>query len=113
MLGTVVPDQTAPQIRALPPAARARTGYCDGLAMDQAGTLFVTLPFANRIVAIDRDGRRSTLVHDPAGTRIDFPTNLAWGGPDRRDLLGVSRGSGMIVCARMSVPGLPAANWLR
>jgi len=112
-LGTVVPNQTAAQIRALPAAERAATGYCDGLVWDRAGTLYVTLPFANRIVAIDWRGRLSTLVHDPEGKRIDFPTNLAWGGPDLRDLLVVARGSGTILRARMPVPGVPGANWPR
>lgn len=110
-LGTVVPNQTAAQIRALPAAERAATGYCDGLVWDRAGTLYVTLPFANRIVAIDWRGRLSTLVHDPEGKRIDFPTNLAWAGPDLRDLLVVARGSGTVLRARMPVPGVPGANW--
>lgn len=110
-LGTVVPNQTAAQVRSLPPAERAATGYCDGLVFDRAGSVYVTLPFANRIVVIDRAGRLSTLVHDPQGSRIDFPTNLAWGGSDLRDLLVVSRGSGRILRARMPEPGLPGANW--
>ena len=51
-LGLVVADQTVPEIRALPAAGRARLGYCDGVAFDTAGNLWVTLPFANRLVAI-------------------------------------------------------------
>ncbi|MCB2059660.1 MAG: SMP-30/gluconolactonase/LRE family protein [Novosphingobium sp.] len=111
VLGSVFPNQTATEIRALDKAARGRTGYCDGLAMDEAGNLFVTLPFANRIVAITPQGNALTLVHDPEGTTIDFPTNLAWGGKDRRKLFVVSRGSGKIVSAVMPYPGVPGANW--
>lgn len=111
LLGNVQADQTAAEIRAMSVSERGMTGYCDGVVLDQAGCLYATLPFANRIVAIDRNGGISTLVHDPAGSRIDFPTNLAWGGADLRDLLVVSRGSGEIVRARMAVPGLPGANW--
>lgn len=111
ILGSVIANQKAAEIRALPPAGRHSTGYCDGLAFDRAGTLYVTLPFANRIAAIDRRGRLSTLVHDPEGRRIAFPTNLAFGGPDGRDLFVVSRDAGAIVKARMPVAGLPAANW--
>lgn len=110
-LGRVKADERAAEVRALPPRLRAVTGYCDGIVLDRAGTLYATLPFANRIVAIDRRGRLFTVVHDPAGQRVDFPTNLAWGGADLRDLFVVSRGSGMIVRTRMPVAGLPAANW--
>jgi gluconolactonase len=110
-LGAVVPDQMAAAIRTMPAAQRGATGYCDGLAFDRAGTLYVTLPFANKVVAITPTGRLSTLVHDPAGRRVRFPTNLAFGGPDGRDLFVVSRDAGMIVRARMPLAGLPAANW--
>lgn len=111
VLGTVVADQSAAAIRELPSAAQSRTGYCDGIAFDRAGNLFVTLPFANRVVAVTPRGRLVIVVDDPAGAVVDFPTNLAWGGPDGRDLLVVARGKGTIVAARMPVPGLPAANW--
>ncbi|MCB2047461.1 MAG: SMP-30/gluconolactonase/LRE family protein [Novosphingobium sp.] len=110
-LGKVVADQKAAEIRAMSARQRGLTGYCDGLVMNRDGSLFVTLPFANRIVSVDRMGRLSTLIHDPTGARINFPTNLAWGGPDLRDLFVVSRGSGSIARARMKVPGIPAANW--
>jgi gluconolactonase len=73
--------------------------------------LWVTLPFANRIVAITPDGRKVDVVHDPDGTMIDMPTNLCWGGADLRTLYVVSRAKGMIVRARTTVAGAPLANW--
>lgn len=102
VLGTVVANQMAKDIRALPVEARSRTGYCDGLDFDGHGNLWVTLPFANRIVAITPHGRAVDVVSDPAGTMIDFPTNLAFTGPDRSEVMVVSRGSGRIVAARLS-----------
>lgn len=110
-LGAVIPDQMAAPIRAMPVEQRSATGYCDGLAFDRLGTLYVTLPFANKVLAIGPNGRLSTLVHDPEGRRVRFPTNLAFGGADGRDLLVVSRDAGTIVRTRMPVAGLPAANW--
>ncbi|SCW47397.1 gluconolactonase [Sphingobium faniae] len=110
-LGTVIPDQTVQAIRAMPMTERATLGYCDGMAFDMAGNLWVTLPFANRIVALTPDGRKIDIVHDPEGKRIAVPTNLCWGGADRRDLYVVSRGSGDIVRARTEVAGVPLANW--
>lgn len=110
-LGVVTPDQGFRAILALPANERAALGYCDGIAFDRAGNLWVTLPFANRIVAITPDGRKVDVVHDPDGTMIDMPTNLCWGGPDLRTLYVVSRAKGMIVRARTTVAGTPLANW--
>ena len=110
-LGLVIPDHQAKDIRAMPAAERAALGYCDGIAFDRAGNLWVTLPFANRIVAITPDGRQVDIVHDPEGKMLSSPTNLCWGGEDLRDLHVVSRASGRVVKARTEVAGLPLANW--
>ncbi|BAV63666.1 SMP-30/gluconolactonase/LRE family protein [Sphingobium cloacae] len=110
-LGMVFPDQKVQAIRAMPAEERATLGYCDGIAFDMVGNLWVTLPFANRIVALTPDGRKIDIIHDPEGKRIVMPTNLCWGGADRRDLYVVSRGNGSIVKARTEVAGLPLANW--
>ncbi|WP_313801878.1 SMP-30/gluconolactonase/LRE family protein [Sphingobium sp.] len=110
-LGVVIPDHQAKDIRAMAASERAELGYCDGIAFDEAGNLWVTLPFANRIVAITPDGRKIDIIHDPEGKMLSSPTNLCWGGADLRDLYVVSRASGMVVKARTDVAGLPLANW--
>lgn len=110
-LGTVVPDQTVKAILALPPQEKAALGYCDGIAFDMAGNLWITLPFSNRLVALTPQGRKVDILHDPAGEKIAMPTNLCWGGPDRRTLYVVSRGKGMIVQAHTAIAGAPLANW--
>jgi gluconolactonase len=112
-LGVVHPDQTVEQIRALPLAERATLGYCDGIGFDAAGNLWITLPFANRLVALTPAGRLVSILHDPDGERIEMPTNLCWGGADLRELFVVSRRGGTIVKARTTVPGAPLANWPR
>lgn len=115
-LGRVVPDHMIADIRALPTAQRADLGYCDGIAFDAAGNLWVTLPFANKLVAITPDGRLKLMAYDPEGTMIAMPTNLCWAnlsgaGRAPRDLVVVSRGSGRIITTRTRVAGLPMANW--
>lgn len=112
-LGAAYPDQTVEQIRALPAAERATLGYCDGIAFDAAGNLWITLPFANRLVALTLERRLVAILHDPEGSRIEMPTNLCWGGADLRDLYVVSRRGGSIVKARTAIPGAPLANWPR
>lgn len=110
-LGRVIDDHIIADIRALPAAQRADLGYCDGIAFDAAGNLWVTLPFANKLVAITPRGRLEVMAHDPEGTMIAMPTNLCWAGRDLRDLVVVSRGTGSIVTARTRMAGLPMANW--
>jgi gluconolactonase len=110
-LGEVVPDHEIADISEMPAADRAKLGYCDGVAFDTAGNLWVTLPFANCLAALTPGGNRVEVVHDPAGAAVDMPTNLCWGGNDLRDLYVVCRGNGTIVRTRTAVPGLPMANW--
>jgi gluconolactonase len=112
-LGVVHPDQTVEQIRALPATERAVLGYCDGIGFDAAGNLWITLPFANRLVALTSAARLVPILYDPDGARIEMPTNLCWGGADLRDFFVVSRRGGSIVRARTTIPGVPLANWPR
>ncbi|OCC23521.1 hypothetical protein MB02_10060 [Croceicoccus estronivorus] len=108
-LGAVVPDHMIDAIRAMPADERAELGYCDGLAFDRSGNLWVTLPFANRLVAITPDRRLVHIAHDPAGDTISMPTNMAWGGPDGRTLHVVNRGTGMVAVARTATAGISLA----
>lgn len=99
VLGTVVPNQTVAEIRKLPADARATLGYCDGIAFDREGNLWVTLPFSNRLVALTPGGRLVDIVRDPEGSRISMPTNLAWNRAG--DLFVACRGAGTIVRAHV------------
>lgn len=111
VLGKVVPNHMVADIRALSANERVDLGYCDGTAFDMDGNLWITLPFSNKIVAITPSGKLVEIIHDPEGQRISMPTNLCWGGADRRDLYVVSRGNSTIVKARTKAVGLPLANW--
>ena len=111
VLGDVFPDHDIADIRAMDASARGRLGYPDGLAFDASGNLWVTLPFANAIVAITPEQRVVEITRDPAGETISMPTNLAWGGRDLRDLYVVSRGSKSVAHARTSIPGLALPHW--
>ena len=92
------------------PEQRARFGATDGCGFDQDGNLWVTLVVAGKIVAITPSGRVETIVHDPSGEIMSWPTNVSWGGPDLRDLyIGTIRRD-YILHARSPVPGLPLVH---
>ena len=61
-------------------------GLPDGMAFDTEGYMVTTLPMINRLVVVAPDGRVSTLIDDPDGTRTKGPTNCAFGGPNFDDL---------------------------
>jgi gluconolactonase len=82
-------------------------GYTDGCGLDSGGNLWVTLPAANKIVAITPAGAVETVVHDPVGAIINHPTNVSWGGADLRDLYVGSIRAGYVLKARSPVPGMP------
>lgn len=96
-----------PAFRGATPEQRATFGATDGCGFDQDGNLWVTLVVANRIVAITPSGRVETIVHDPTGALMDWPTNVSWGGPDLRDLYIGSIRKDHVLHARSPVPGLP------
>ena len=56
----------------------------DGIAFDEAGNLWVTCPAINAIGYLTPDRAWVTYVEDPDGTALKLPTNVAFGGPDRR-----------------------------
>jgi sugar lactone lactonase YvrE len=56
----------------------------DGIAFDEAGNLWVTLPMPNVIGFITPAGRWEAVVEDPDATVMRLPTNICFGGPDRR-----------------------------
>lgn len=105
-LGETDPRHTVLGLRELNGSQRAGLGYCDGIAFDADGNLWITLPLANRIVLLTPAGRLVPLVDDHQGVVIDFPTNLCWSGPDMRQLNVVSRKGGAVVSARTRRPGL-------
>jgi gluconolactonase len=92
------------------PEQRARFGATDGCGFDQEGNLWVTLVVANKVVAITPSGRVETILHDPTGEVMDWPTNVSWGGPDLRDLYIGSIRKDYILHARSPVPGMPLVH---
>jgi len=87
-------------------------GAPDGIAFDEAGNLWVTLPMANAVGFVTPAGALEIYVQDPDGELIRMPTNICFGGPDRRtayigNLLGPS-----LPTFRVPVPGMALVHQL-
>ncbi len=91
--------------------ARSRLGHPDGVGITSDGTIWVTLPFANRVVAV-RGGEVHVVIDDPGRQVIDMPTNISWGGPGLSDLYVASLRNGRIVRTKSPVPGAPLIHQL-
>ena len=111
-LGIVADGNQDPR-QVITPELRSLLGYTDGIGFDAAGNLWVTLPAANKIVAIQPDGQVLTLVSDPRGELLREPTNIAWGGPELMDLYVGSIGVDYVLKARSPVPGQPQSHQRR
>lgn len=88
----------------------------DGVALDEAGNLYVALPRVDRVVVLTSAGDLQAVCSDdgPAKdtTEIDHgqvlrsPTNVAFGGTDRRDLYVANLRTRHLAVGRVAVPGL-------
>lgn len=56
--------------------------YPDGCSFDQAGNLWVTMPFRNAIGVLTPEADWHILLDDPAGAVLPRPSNLCFGGDD-------------------------------
>jgi gluconolactonase len=85
----------------------------DGIAFDDAGSLWVACPGINALGVVRPDGGWEIVVADPGGRTLALPTNLAFGDDDGRTLwVGNPRGE-HLPCFRVEVPGLPLPHQRR
>ena len=62
------------------------------------------------MIAITPAGEVVTIIQDPTGDVMDWPTNVSWGGPDLRDLYIGSIRKDYVLHSRSPVPGLPLVH---
>jgi gluconolactonase len=84
--------------------------FPDGIAFDAAGNLWVTLVLANRIVSIAPNGSVTPIAEDDGSGLIVKPTNIAFGGPDLRDVYNGSLAADYVLRGRSSIAGLPLVH---
>ena len=88
------PEVYADQIGRLP----------DGMALDEAGNLYVACYASDEIWRIAPSREKTLLGWDHFGILLGRPTNLAWGGPDRDTLYIANLGRTTIT--RVRLPGV-------
>jgi gluconolactonase len=88
----------------------ADLGYTDGVGMDAEGNVWVTLPAANKVVAITPALEMVVVIHDPTGETVNHPTNVTWGGADCKDLYIGSIRADYVLKGRSPVAGLALAH---
>jgi gluconolactonase len=88
----------------------------DGIALDEAGNLYITLPRVDRIIVVtpadelivvaadDGPGKGTDVVE--YGQVLRSPTNVAFGGDDRRDLYVANLRARHLAVGLVTVPGL-------
>ncbi len=79
----------------------------DGMGFDESGRLWVGVWNRGALAVVAPDGTLEAMITDPDGTALDWPTNVAWGGPDRRTLYVASIVLPHLSAASVTAPGIP------
>jgi gluconolactonase len=82
----------------------------DGIAFDEAGNLFVTCYATDCIYRVTQDGTVELFAFDPEGTMLARPTNVAFGGPDRKTMYVANLGRWHITSIPSEHPGMLLAG---
>lgn len=82
----------------------------DGLALDAEGALYVTCYASDCIYRVSPGGHTELFAYDPEGTILARPTNVAFGGGDRRTMLVANLGRWHISAISVNVAGQPLAG---
>ena len=79
----------------------------DGIAFDTQGNLYISCYRPDRIYRLSVDGELEILVEDYEGTLMAAPTNIAFCGPRRDDLLSANLGRWHISRYELDAVGIP------
>lgn len=84
----------------------------DGIAFDEAQNLWVTLPMPNTIGVITPAGAWEPVIEDPDATVMRLPTNICFGGPDRRTAYVGNLPGPSLPTFRVPIPGMALVHQL-
>ncbi len=78
----------------------------DGVALDEAGNIYISCYAPNIIYRFTNEGVLETLIEDWESHTICNPTNIAFGGAGNKDLFIANLGRWHISRLRLDIPGL-------
>lgn len=93
------------------PAKLRDDAVIDGIAFDAAGNLWITELTRNSIWLITPEGRRHLVFEDPPGAVLQWPTSIAFGGPDLRTAYLGSLTMKKLATFRVPEPGAAMVHW--
>lgn len=79
----------------------------DGVATDEEGAVYVSCYRPDAIFRQSPGGDPQVIAEDPQGTLLGAPTNISFGGADRRQLVAANLGRWHLAVASAPVPGAP------
>jgi gluconolactonase len=82
----------------------------DGAALDDRGNLYVTTYSNHKIYRVTPRGAVSLLASDAEATMLAGPTNIAFGGPDMKEMYVANLNRWHICCARTAIRGQRLVN---
>jgi gluconolactonase len=82
----------------------------DGLALDRQGNLYVTITRPSQIVRVSPAGEKRFILADSADAVLHAPSNLAFGGPEKRHLYIANLFGQHITRLQVETAGLPLFN---
>lgn len=85
--------------------------WVDGLAFDAGGALWVTEVTRNGIHCITPDGVLHTVIEDPSGQLLQFPSSLAFVGADLTQVMVGSARMTRLATFKWPVAGQPMSHW--
>jgi len=85
--------------------------FPDGLALDEAGNLYVCCYASDEIWKVAPNGQKSLFAHDRWGIRLGRPTNLAFGGAAFDEIYVANLARFTITRAKIGVRGQQLANF--
>jgi gluconolactonase len=88
------------------PAILGPLGFPDGIAFDEAENLWVTFPAWNAIGCIRKSGALEIVLEDAKGRVLQRPSNICFGGEERRTAFIGSLDGWNIPCFEVPCPGM-------
>jgi sugar lactone lactonase YvrE len=98
--GTLGPPET------FGPSPLTEMGIPDGIAFDEAQNLWVTFPARNAIGYITPEGELDIVLEDPERKRLHRPSNICFGGKNRKTAFIGSLDGSTIPCFEVPHPGM-------